>query len=189
MSNESWGDEKTALLKKLWGEGMSASQCAERIGGVTRNAVISKVHRLKLPHRATNGYERRKNNHLSGWQRMKRQSKPAKKPAAPKPMTPLQKVYARSPQFEADGFVPAGEELVIPPEKRKTVLTIEAGECRWPIDDPRSPDFHFCARPQVPGLPYCRDHCVRAYQPPKPSRKEGPASPITVVVMPEDVDA
>ena len=48
-----WNDERVELLKKLWAEGLSASQIAGRLGGVTRNAVIGKVHRLGLSGRAT----------------------------------------------------------------------------------------------------------------------------------------
>ncbi|MGZ5850479.1 MAG: GcrA family cell cycle regulator, partial [Methyloceanibacter sp.] len=48
-----WNDERVELLKKLWAEGLSASQIASRLGGVTRNAVIGKVHRLGLSGRAT----------------------------------------------------------------------------------------------------------------------------------------
>src|SRR5512134_1496608 len=48
-----WTDERVELLKKLWAEGLSASQIASRLGGVTRNAVIGKVHRLGLSGRAT----------------------------------------------------------------------------------------------------------------------------------------
>ena len=43
-----WTDERVELLKKLWNEGLSASQIAAQLGGVSRNAVIGKVHRLKL---------------------------------------------------------------------------------------------------------------------------------------------
>ena len=48
----SWTDERVELLKKLWSEGLSASQIAAQLGGVTRNAVIGKVHRLSLSGRA-----------------------------------------------------------------------------------------------------------------------------------------
>jgi len=44
----SWTDEKVAILKELWGKGKTASQIAEIIGGISRNAVIGKAHRLNL---------------------------------------------------------------------------------------------------------------------------------------------
>ncbi len=51
----SWTDERVEVLKKMWGEGQSASQIAKELGGVTRNAVIGKVHRLGLSNRAGSG--------------------------------------------------------------------------------------------------------------------------------------
>ena len=51
----SWNDERVDLLKKMWGEGQSASQIAKELGGVTRNAVIGKVHRLGLSNRNGSG--------------------------------------------------------------------------------------------------------------------------------------
>uniref|UniRef100_UPI0028AB0CB5 GcrA family cell cycle regulator n=1 Tax=Shinella sp. TaxID=1870904 RepID=UPI0028AB0CB5 len=50
-----WTDERVERLKKLWAEGLSASQIAAQLGGVSRNAVIGKVHRLNLPGRAKAG--------------------------------------------------------------------------------------------------------------------------------------
>ena len=49
----SWTDERVETLKKMWAEGQSASQIAKELGGVTRNAVIGKVHRLGLSNRTT----------------------------------------------------------------------------------------------------------------------------------------
>ncbi|WP_062217545.1 GcrA family cell cycle regulator [Aureimonas sp. D3] len=51
----SWTEERIELLTRLWGEGRSASQIAAELGGVTRNAVIGKVHRLKLDNRPKGG--------------------------------------------------------------------------------------------------------------------------------------
>jgi GcrA cell cycle regulator len=50
-----WTDERVEKLKKLWADGLSASQIAAQLGGVSRNAVIGKVHRLNLPGRAKSG--------------------------------------------------------------------------------------------------------------------------------------
>ena len=67
----SWTDERVETLKKMWGEGQSASQIAKELGGVTRNAVIGKVHRLGLSNRA-------------GTTGASTAAKPAKEKAAPK---------------------------------------------------------------------------------------------------------
>ena len=72
----SWTDERVEILKKMWGEGQSASQIAKELGGVTRNAVIGKVHRLGLSNRAGSG----------GTAKAEPKAKPAAKPEAkPKP--------------------------------------------------------------------------------------------------------
>jgi GcrA cell cycle regulator len=75
-------------------------------------------------------------------------------------------------QPDADSYVPPAEELVIPPAERKTLQMLTESSCRWPIGDPQSPDFHFCNRNKVPGLPYCEHHARRAFQPPQPRRRD-----------------
>ena len=134
----SWNDERVELLKKLWSDGLSASQIAGRLGGVTRNAVIGKVHRLGLSGRATTS-------------RMK----------SHRPRT--------RPQVASN--VPA-EELEIPLKERKYIQTLTENCCRWPIGDPQLPDFHFCGKKKVAGLPYCEVHARRAFQPPQPRRRD-----------------
>ena len=163
-----WNDERVELLKKLWTEGLSASQIASRIGGVTRNAVIGKVHRLGLSGRATTS---RMKTHRPR-QRManaKRPAAPVAKPRfAPTGNPALRALY----QPEADFYTPAVEEIVIPLAERKTIQTLVECSCRWPIGDPQMADFHFCGKNKVPGLPYCEFHARRAFQPPQPRRRE-----------------
>ena len=163
----SWTDERVDLLKKLWGEGLSASQIAGRIGGVTRNAVIGKVHRLGLSGRATTS---RMKTHRPR-QRMANPNakRPAARPRFAQSGNPaLRALY----QPEAEPFVPSIEELVIPLAERKTIQTLVECSCRWPIGDPQMADFHFCGKNKVPGLPYCEFHARRAFQPPQPRRRE-----------------
>jgi len=159
-----WTDERVDTLKKLWSEGLSASQIAGRLGGVTRNAVIGKVHRLGLSGRATTS-------------RMKTH-RPRPRAAAPKRLSkprfttietsPLRALYPP----DAEPYVPSVEELVIPLGERRTIQTLTPSSCRWPIGDPQLPDFHFCNGNKVPGLPYCEFHARRAFQPPQPRRRE-----------------
>ncbi len=75
-------------------------------------------------------------------------------------------------QPEAEPYTPVAEELVIPLNERLTIQTLTECSCRWPIGDPQTPDFHFCNRNKVPGLPYCEFHARRAFQPPQPRRRE-----------------
>jgi GcrA cell cycle regulator len=159
-----WNDERVELLKKLWSDGLSASQIAGRLGGVTRNAVIGKVHRLGLSGRATTS-------------RMKSHRPRARSQSARRLMKPrfanignpaLRQLYLG----DAEPYVPPAEELVIPLNERKSIQSLTETCCRWPIGDPQQADFHFCGRKKITGLPYCDFHARRAFQPPQPRRRD-----------------
>jgi len=162
-----WTEDRVETLKKLWTEGLSASQIANRLGEVTRNAVIGKVHRLGLSGRATTS-------------RIK-SVRPRKRAArANKQSRPLRFGAPRTPF--PPGAIPPGEqsfelaeELVIPPGERKYITTLTETSCRWPIGDPTHDDFHFCGKDKQGGMPYCEFHAQRAYQPAQPRRRQ-PAS-------------
>jgi GcrA cell cycle regulator len=183
-----WTDERVELLKKLWSEGLSASQIAGRLGGVTRNAVIGKVHRLGLSGRATT-------SRLSG-SRPRARITPARRIAKPRFASAGNLALRALYQPEAEPFVSQFEELEVPLAERKTLQMLNECDCRWPIGDPQTPEFHFCNRGKVPGLPYCEFHARRAFQPPQPRRRERdfviePAMPAAAPAMPvkETVDA
>lgn len=156
----SWNDERVELLKKLWADGLSASQIANRLGGVTRNAVIGKVHRLGLSGRATTS--------RSTAPRVRRTHVP-RAPRQPQVIYATRGATALKPQFEeeAEPVIVAApqEELVIPLHERATILTLKECMCRWPIGDPGEEDFHFCGRRSATGMPYCEHHARKAYQP------------------------
>jgi GcrA cell cycle regulator len=159
-----WNDERVDLLKKLWSDGLSASQIAGRLGGVTRNAVIGKVHRLGLSGRATTS--RMKSHRPRGrGQVAKRLMKPR---FANLGNPALRQLYLG----DTEPYIPSAEELVIPPSERRSIQTLTEVCCRWPIGDPQQSDFHFCGRSKVVGLPYCEFHARRAFQPPQPRRRE-----------------
>ena len=158
-----WTDERVELLKKLWAEGLSASQIAGRLGSVTRNAVIGKVHRLGLSGRATTS--RMKSHRPRPRMAAKRMAKGGR-------FAPLGNPAFRALYAEADAYQPPVEELVIPANERKYIQTLTECSCRWPIGDPQASDFHFCGKNKVPGLPYCEFHARRAFQPPQTRRRE-----------------
>mgnify|MGYP003627483643 CR=1 FL=1 len=152
-----WTDDRVEELKKLWAEGQSASQIAKQLGGVTRNAVIGKVHRLGLSGRAA-------------------PSRPARRPAAAPARTraPSQpakpRVTARAepaPVVQTKTLEPA----VLPNGEFATVLTLKDSMCKWPIGDPSSGDFRFCGRRSNPGDAYCEAHGEMAYQPQQKRRR------------------
>jgi len=159
-----WTDERVELLKKLWAEGLSASQVAKQLGGVTRNAVIGKVHRLGLSGRAT-------------------PSRPAR-PRAPTPRT-LTHVRGRPDPLVAERADETDEAEVTMKRAAEaraeaenfsssteltTVLTLTEHNCKWPIGDPGRPNFHFCGRGADHNSPYCAEHSKLAYQPMQPRR-------------------
>ena len=179
-----WTDDRVELLKKLWSEGLSASQIAGRIGGVTRNAVIGKVHRLGLSGRATTT---RMKSHRAR-PRMAQAAGAKQRPQQQKPRfaqvgnPALRALY----QPDAEPFVPSQEELVIPLKERKTIQTLSECNCRWPIGDPQHADFHFCGKDKVAGLPYCEFHARRAFQPPQVRRREQSDNRITAIADASD---
>ena len=149
-----WTDARVETLKKLWLEGLSASQIQKHLGGVTRNAVLGKVHRLGLSGRAA-------------------PSQPAR-PVFSRPRAP-RKVATR---LAGEDPVAANEKPIAPialPEEpgSATILTLGAHMCKWPIGDPESADFTFCGRSNRGDGPYCTEHARVAYQ---PQQKKGKAT-------------
>lgn len=134
----SWTDERVEKLKKLWSDGLSASQIARTLGEVTRNAVIGKVHRLGLSGRATTSRIDRPRAHQM------------RRPPRPRLIVP-----------EA---IPV-EEARLPNGDYATVMTVREGMCKWPIGDPSSDEFHFCGNQSGSSTPYCTAHSRMAYQP------------------------
>jgi GcrA cell cycle regulator len=155
-----WTDERVETLKKLWLDGLSASQIAKQLGGVTRNAVIGKVHRLGLSGRATPSQPQR----------------PAfKTPRAPRPAIAASPAPRRTiePAMAAHLPVPA---LLNEEPGTATVLTLGAHMCKWPIGDPASDSFTFCGRRSDREGPYCSEHARVAYQPQQQKKGRSSAS-------------
>ena len=172
----SWTDDRVETLKKLWSEGLSASQIAGRLGSVTRNAVIGKVHRLGLSGRATTS--RMKTHRPRA--RLANQKRTAAKPRFAQAGNPaVRGLFAG----EGEAYVPPAEEIIIPLAERKTIQTLTECSCRWPIGDPQMADFHFCGKTKVPLLPYCEHHARRAFQPSVPRRRERHEVPVSQPVL------
>ena len=166
-----WNDERVDVLKKLWADGLSASQIAGRLGGVTRNAVIGKVHRLGFSGRATTS---RMKSHRAP--RLRSQS--AKRLMKQRMPSTGNLAFRSLYLSDSEPYVPPAEELVIPLGERKYIQTLTESCCRWPIGDPQQPEFHFCGKKKIPGLPYCEVHARRAFQPPQARRREREFLPV-----------
>ncbi|WID94516.1 GcrA family cell cycle regulator [Bosea vestrisii] len=171
-----WTEERVELLKKLWNDGLSASQIAAELGSVTRNAVIGKVHRLGLSGRAK-----------SPGSATPRPRKPiARPPSHPaghhssggagltRGNTALAPQFA--PEIEAEAQVarePApSEDVVVPFSERVTIMELREYMCRWPMGDPTTPEFRFCGGRSATGMPYCAYHARIAYQPAADRRRD-----------------
>ena len=147
-----WTEDRVGALTKLWLEGQSASQIAKALGGgVTRNAVIGKVHRLGLSGRAAPSQPARTTY---------RPTRP--RAAAPAPAQP-----------SAPRRIEAAQSRPVPPTRpdptpempgTATGMTLGAHMCKWPIGDPSSTEFSFCGRRASEGV-YCVEHARVAYQP------------------------
>jgi GcrA cell cycle regulator len=160
----SWTDERVELLKKLWTEGLSASQIAAQLGGVTRNAVIGKVHRLSLSGRAkpaSSGPRPRKARPVS----------PHRPPRSFIAGNTALKIHAHPVPRRVPVPVPI-EDLVVPISLNVTLMALNDTMCKWPFGDPGAEGFHFCGHRNFNALPYCEYHSRLAYQPVNDRRRE-----------------
>lgn len=171
-----WTDERVELLRKLWTDGLSASQIAAELGGVTRNAVIGKVHRLSLSGRAkpasTPVARTRKatvatSRPAAGASRPQTFSRPLV--AGNTALKPIAHPIAE-PRRVTRQVEPA--EVVVPISLHATILTLTEQTCKWPNGDPSSEDFHFCGQRSKSGVPYCEYHSRIAYQPVQERRRD-----------------
>lgn len=136
-----WTDERIAELMKLWQQGLSAAEIGRELG-VSKNAVVGKAHRLKLPSRPSP---------------IKRQPGGPRRRSTPRPKAARRK--AAKPKSG-----PRLRSRPAPVAPRPVMrLDPKGSKCLWPIGDPGDPDFHFCGEISVEGKPYCPDHCARAY--------------------------
>ena len=156
----SWTDERVEQLKKLWADGLSASQIAAELGGVTRNAVIGKVHRLGLSGRV-------KSPGQSASVRTKRQPRSnsfngRSQRNAQRALNNTQiKVSGRADTLNST----AAADLEAPEALKLPLTELTERTCKWPTGDPATDDFYFCGHAAQSDGPYCEYHARIAYQP------------------------
>ncbi|MCL6705611.1 GcrA family cell cycle regulator [Pseudomonas sp. R2.Fl] len=171
-----WTDERVEKLKKLWSEGLSASQIAAQLGGVSRNAVIGKVHRLNLPGRVKAG------GTSSAARATKRPAAPQRsstfnsRPAPTRTIARASGATLLKEEIEFDGmeethFSPS-TDVIVPISRRLALTELTERTCKWPIGDPIKDDFHFCGCEAQDSSPYCAYHAKLAYQPVSDRRKQ-----------------
>ena len=139
----SWTEEKVSKLKKLWGKGNTASQIAEIIGGISRNAVIGKAHRLnlsaKIKTRTATSNESFENSVIDK--------------------------NIKSKKGRKSKFKSLIIEKDFEPENPKTLEELDENSCKWPIGHPDEKNFYFCGRSSLKDFSYCKLHLLYAYQP------------------------
>lgn len=155
LEQSTWTEERTTELRRLWDDGLSCSQIAGQLGGVTRNAIIGKVHRLGLSGRL---------------QRMSPEERIAKDRGrdAARNIRRIARRAANKGWRKPEWWAPASDEaaVCIPPALAPcSLLELTPDTCRFPFGDPREPDFAFCGGIALDGKPYCRAHTPFAYRP------------------------
>ena len=148
----SWNDEKVSKLKELWGKGSTASQIAEIIGGISRNAVIGKAHRLnlsgKIKTKSTSSTEDFQNS--------------------------IEENNSKQRRGRKDKFKSLIIEKDFEPENPKKLEELDESSCKWPVGHPEEESFYFCGRSSLKDFSYCKLHLLYAYQP--KGRKEEPTT-------------
>jgi len=139
----SWTDEKVAKLKELWGKGNTASQIAEIIGGISRNAVIGKAHRLNLSAKIKTRTVA-KNKHFEN---------------------SLDNQNIKHRKIRGNRFKSLIIEKDFEPEQPKQLEELDDNSCKWPIGHPDEDSFYFCGRSSLKDFSYCKLHLLYAYQP------------------------
>ena len=139
----SWTEEKVAKLKELWGKGNTASQIAEILGGLSRNAVIGKAHRLNLSAKIKTRTATSNQSFENSYQ--EKNIKPRR---------------GRKSKFKSLII-----EKDFEPENPKQLEELDENSCKWPIGHPNEESFYFCGRSSLKDFSYCKLHLLYAYQP------------------------
>ena len=139
----SWTEEKVSKLKELWGKGKTASQIAEIIGGISRNAVIGKAHRLNLSAKIKTRTAT-SNKHFEN---------------------SVEENNAKSRRSRKSKFKSLIIEKDFEPENPKQLEELDESSCKWPIGHPDEKEFYFCGRSSLKDFSYCKLHLLYAYQP------------------------
>ena len=144
-----WNEKRIEILKENWGK-LTASAIAEKIGGISRNAVIGKAHRLNLSAKiktrnVSNSFNAKKtNNEFQSPVKRGRKSK------------------FKSLLIEKD----------FEPENPKQLEELDKNSCKWPIGHPDESSFYFCGRTSLKDFSYCKLHLLYAFQETKGKKDE-----------------
>ena len=139
----SWNEEKVAKLKELWGKGNNtASQIAEILGGLSRNAVIGKAHRLNLSAKIRTRAATTNQNFENS----------------------LGQKEIKSKRVRKSKFKSLIIEKNFEPENPKQLEELTDNDCKYPIGHPNEKKFYFCGRTSLKDFSYCKLHLLYSYQ-------------------------
>ena len=155
-----WSVEAIERLKALWAEGHSTAEIGRRMG-ISKNAVVGKAHRLNLPPRPSP---------------IRRE--PGEKPVAAAPRAP--RIPAPRTTLPQPGVLAAPPPVVPAPPVLTAPSTVVRAfprfaskrSCCWPLGEPGTAEFRFCAAEATNGKPYCTEHAAVAYVKPRDRRED-----------------
>ena len=139
----SWDEKKIEILRNEWGKGKTASQIAELIGGVSRNAVIGKAHRLNLSAKIKTRSATSNQNFENS----------------------IDEKNTKTKKFRRSKFKSLIIEKDFEPENPKQLEELTDNNCKYPIGHPNEKNFYFCGRKSLKDFSYCKLHLLYAFQP------------------------
>lgn len=188
--SKAWDNNILKKLKSLVGKGLSTAEIGKKLG-LSKNAIVGKLHRMGWNTGATDSDATAKKT-VKKAETKKVASQKVNKKTPVKPVKPVKKVNVAVPKTVKAKVAPK-EKPVVKPAPKKTVghaiagkgisvhqrmvqhalemANLKPNQCRWPIGDPDSENFHFCGRNVFVGKPYCYEHCKQAYQFTPPKKK------------------
>lgn len=180
MANDAWTPSVLNKMKAFLTRGMSTAEIGKKIG-MSKNAVVGKLNRLGWNLKSREG----KKPPVSGAKpkAAAKKSAPVKKPAPKKAPAKAMPKKAPPPAKKPAKAAPAPKPKAAKPNSKTLAMhqriiqhslemaALKPDQCRWPIGDPDSENFHFCGRQVFVGKPYCYDHCLQAYQMQPPKKK------------------
>lgn len=165
-----WTEERVEQLRKLWADGLSASQIAAQLGNVSRNAVIGKVHRLKLSSRGRStaaAPRAKKPAAASTATKSTKSSAPMRTMTSTVGNTALKIAYDTEPVARHRPM----ENVVVPMSRKLHLVELTERTCKWPNGDPLTESFSFCGVDSADTGPYCQYHSRIAFQPASERRR------------------